>query len=69
MFKIAIILAVLCFTITLNNHIPVIHLHSSTQTHSQKQADNLYFENEFTEMKTLVDYVSKSLQGKDPKKY
>ncbi len=37
--------------------------------HAQKQADTLYFQNQFTEMKTLVDYVSKSLQGKDPKKY
>ena len=43
MFKIAIILAVLCFNSVLNNHTPVGHLHSTPKMHTQKQADSLYF--------------------------
>lgn len=43
MFRITIILAVLCFFALVNNHPLVGHIHLSPKMHAQKQADTLYF--------------------------
>jgi hypothetical protein len=73
MIKVVVAILVLAqIALGLHSHLhpeTIAHLLITRRVHLENEVADLYFEDEFTNMKTLIDYVSRALTQNDSKKY